>query len=533
MRTSYLTSLTAISAGLLLSACGGGGDSAPPAPQGQLTLSGSATQITTQYDLPGSFVLHVKNTGPMGVTNITPSAPAGTKVSNDACHSIVLAIGETCDVTYSYAGTAVASGNFAFNVNFSFDAKVGQSSLSVPYQFTESQWAKVSEWQGYRGNPKRTGYVPVTLDATRISEEYSGLLNSQTMQISDISEHNGNIFLVSRDVTGTPNLTALDQSSHKIAWSKNISMYVGSYYSQNLAPIAAAGNVYIAGSNYYGYLGSFSAKDGSLNTYSSNVGNVGSLTFVGKSIFATPGNCGSVTRTDPNTLQSLWKWSYTTPTVQPNVYMNFYASSVAAFDESIFVCGISQSISDYSGPTSKYSNNQYLLVTQQDSVEKETWIKNTLINTDNYYSYTPGDVVLNEDSSLAFLSSQQGMVAFDLSKKAPIWAAGSGYSSILYGNKVVYLLNGNSYSNTQVSAIDAKSGNTLWTGSISDGGRSSYVVTDSHLFIAGQNKTYAMNLSTKKIDWTTDLSGNLAITKAGKLVITDTNRGVIGIYNLR
>jgi hypothetical protein len=98
---------------------------------------------------------------------------------------------------------------------------------------------------------------------------------------------------------------------------------------------------------------------------------------------------------------------------------------------------------------------------------------------------------------------------FDPTNKYPTWEyknpGGSANQGMALSDNALYI----NFSNN-IAAIDRATGVQLWRLNMS-GLTSNLVLTNSHLFVGDGNKTYAINLLTRNIDWQAPYSGDLAI----------------------
>jgi hypothetical protein len=110
---------------------------------------------------------------------------------------------------------------------------------------------------------------------------------------------------------------------------------------------------------------------------------------------------------------------------------------------------------------------------------------------------------------------------FDPTNQYATWnykpASGSVYNhGLAVGGSALYANFGNT-----LRAIDRSTGAFLWDWTAPTFLTSNVVLTNSHLFVGGDTQTFAINLSTRAMDWSAPYSGALAIDK-GFLFISNT-----------
>jgi hypothetical protein len=116
---------------------------------------------------------------------------------------------------------------------------------------------------------------------------------------------------------------------------------------------------------------------------------------------------------------------------------------------------------------------------------------------------------------------------FDPTNKYPTWEyknlGGSANQGMALSDNALFINFGNN-----IAAIDRATGAQLWRLNMS-GLTSNLVLTNSHLFVGDSNKTYAINLLTRNIDWQAPYSGDLAIVSD---VLFVSNTRTLSAFNL-
>jgi hypothetical protein len=117
---------------------------------------------------------------------------------------------------------------------------------------------------------------------------------------------------------------------------------------------------------------------------------------------------------------------------------------------------------------------------------------------------------------------------FDPTNKYPTWeyksiGGGAANQGMALGADALYINFGNN-----ITALDRETGAQLWKLNLA-GLTSNLVLTDDHLFVGDSNKTYAINLLTRSVDWQAAYSGDLAIVSD---VLFVSNSRTLNAFNL-
>jgi outer membrane protein assembly factor BamB len=118
------------------------------------------------------------------------------------------------------------------------------------------------------------------------------------------------------------------------------------------------------------------------------------------------------------------------------------------------------------------------------------------------------------------LTRGAGITSYDIATRKVAWQTpnrSSPYSSIAVGNGQVYALSGNT-----ITVFDETNGRSLWSWTRPNTNlTSNIVVTASHLFVADNSNTYAVDLSSQIMVWSYAKGGQkLSIGKEGALFVT-------------
>ncbi len=132
------------------------------------------------------------------------------------------------------------------------------------------------------------------------------------------------------------------------------------------------------------------------------------------------------------------------------------------------------------------------------------------------YSYTNPDVVTLSETGTLLLFQDSVLRAFDSASLNPIWARDIGRSNhISVGQGKIFLV-----VNGILFVLDEFTGRTLWVWSPPGGVQlnSNLIAFSSHVFVSGDDKTWAISITTGDAVWDYDNGRNLSYTE-GKLII--------------
>ena len=98
-------------------------------------------------------------------------------------------------------------------------------------------------------------------------------------------------------------------------------------------------------------------------------------------------------------------------------------------------------------------------------------------------------------------------------------AAGGSYQMPAVGNGLVITVQDN-----LLKAFNELNGELVWQWTPSQSLQSNIVLTASHVFVASNSTTFALNLRTQDVDWEFSQGGDLSLGREGALVISSGTR---------
>ena len=347
---------------------------------------------------------------------------------------------------------------------------------------TNNTNAQDNIWTMYQGDANHTGYVPISLKPHNFALRWS-INFGDNKQLNPVVAADGKVFVTKliyfNDVE---QLVALDAMTGTRLWGKSF----GSVFSVN-PPSYGYGNVYIQTGNH--------SSDTFLRAYNADTGDL---------IFKSPHS-------------AQWERYYAPTIYEGKVYINGGSyGGMYSFDA-------------YSGAQDWFLNN----LPQYDQ-----WTPSVDANYAYAYlgEYDPGLYVANRlTGEIAFkindpnfdwngwsmnlapmlvgnqvYTIQRGrLVKFDVHEMNISWEIDGNFSGQpSYADGVIYAI-----SSGILTALDAETGDELWLWEApADNLNSSIVVTDTHIFVGSQSRTYAIDRLTHNEVWTYPQSGHISMS---------------------
>lgn len=411
------------------------------------------------------------------------------------------------------------------------------SPVIVPYSITLKPSVNLSalgrspgvgEWAQYQANAAHTGYVPMTLDASKFNRRWRWSVPvSETTGQSGVATafqpvvtSNNLVYVLTSGYFQSATLYALAEHDHTLQWKKEF----GGIFAAN-PPSTDAGAVYLATSGHqdtamWGFNGS-----------------------TGEQKFRTPFN-------------SQWE-HYLAPTiVDGNVYTNGgYHGGLLSFKTSDGTQNWFGNLAQYDMWTPAVDGSYAYafmpngLVGLNVADGSQAFVINDPNNAIQPYSVHgapmqvgPGSlVVINGPGSSG---SKNRLVNFDAMGRNIKWSVEGSFSGApAYANGMIYTING-----AQFEARSVIDGSRLWAWLPDEAStepfRNDYgqtarniIVTDNLVFVSTVTKVYAISLATHQTLWTFNKPGGLALSPNGILYVStnavgDLPAGLIAI-NLR
>ena len=367
-------------------------------------------------------------------------------------------------------------------------------------------FAKLPDWGTYQGNASHTGYVPVTVDVTKMTKLWQWKTPDQGVSLTTVATTNDQVFVANSGYFAiSEKLYALKETDGSMVWSKEF----GSLYALN-PPATSNGKVYIASSQGLSNQGpsippnlwSLNAKDGSV-------------------LFRTPFNA---------------QWEhYLAPTISGDkiyfdggTYGGMYAVNIADGTQAWFQSAFEQydswtpAVDDkyayaYVGKTFTALNISDGSVAFKIADATTDWVANP--NTAPVLGGN-GDVILinlpNQTNSLR---------SYNIAAQKLTWSVAGQFASIpAVANNVIYVTNA---APLRLEARSETDGSLLWSWTPPDAATTSFIgnvlVTDNVVFIGTNTGTVGVDLTTHAPVWSFASAGNYAISANGNLYISTTD----------
>lgn len=505
---------------------GGGGNSQPPLPTLTVTLD-TATQSREATDqASASFIFTATYAG----------APGGTVVPNVQVDGAVLALdGDIAASGNSYTvklksvagftpGTRTGDATF----RLCRDAACSSIYPGSSQKFTYTLDTRLADWSGLQRNAAHTGYVPETFDPQKFSQAWQVTpATSDGVSLGKVSASKDAIFVTGyprgEDQYRTQIVYAFELASGKERWRRVFTEF------DNMGDTALAGDA-VAFSTV-----AFPMEGGSQET----VRLIGvtdgqdrrTMPFVGTSsdIFAptVAGNelyvAGGPTVEGVAVGNAVYSFSLTDGAqrwLANGARKGIWKGETPAVDADY--------VYYYSGSLDVFRRSDGSLVSSVDDPIYESVSR----------SYSGAPMVSNRKSVIAYSGAVTGpyfpetqLVSYDTEASKVNWvSAETYYQAPAYANGTIYAA---SRDRARLEAIDEVSGQVRW--SVSAGEYTDYVsnivVTNNLVFYSTQSGVYAVTIAAPhSIVWSSPVTGDLAISPDGKLIVTGSN---ITAFNLR
>ena len=431
---------------------------------------------------------------------------------------------------YQLVGTPTSSGtSFAVALRTAALAAGGKTSSTVTFRlctstscstvypgstqsFTVNLDVQLKEWSTLQRDAAHTGYVAVNYSTAKFAEAWSV---ATSLPPKGIAARSGSIFynvlLPNRRIV----TRAVNAATGQQQWETDL----GAGYNFS-APAIANGRVFsmaMDSSSDRVPMPILSAADGRVSgsvSYDSQFSNGGVPTPVGDDLYFQSGYYGNVAF-GANAATGLRSWR-----------TDLYASGRGVVQEGQSVAADSSSVYVFTGGELSILNRLSGAVTRR--LENPHFTKFGL----SYYGYYEGGPLLDGAGRIVTFTDNRGtatplpLVAFDVARNDPLWRSAASY----VGHPA--LRDGRLYAiradTAVVDILDMASGRV--TSSIdlgADKGKlgGNIVLTGSHMFVASDSATYAVDLRAANpgVVWSAPRGGSLAITPDNLLVITSSS----------
>ncbi len=525
--TRPMCAAAALSLVIGLAACGGGSSSSTPA---ALSFSPATLQVESDPQVSANVSFSAKpsiaTSGPIyvvidtqGVINPAMSLVAqadgsfAVTLSTDAAlaagrHTGVLSV-RVCpvaDCAQQHAGSPV---------QLPYDITVG-----TPVNLTAlSRIAGVADWETHQGNAAHTGHAPITLDATRFSTRWRWIASDAGVKLSPPVAANGLVYVTTSGFFAPiSRLLAIAEADASERWSYNF----GAVFAAN-SPAVSAGAVFVATSGHeHTAMWSFGASDGALRfrtPFGAQWEHYYPPTVVDGAVYANGGAYGGLLRFDASTGTNAWFTS-----------LQQYDQWTPAIDASYAYTNMGGRVTVLKRADGEIVNEFAL-----DGFNFLAWSSHAVtVLTGNR------QLLSRSGSGLAFNSPANTLSLIDTALGTTPWSVTGPFATDpVVAKGLVYIANA---SPLQLEARSLATGQVQWTWPLSDPADSAFLgnllVTDSHVFVSTNRRTYAIDLTRHTAAWTYAKPAHKAISANGVLYLStltaegESDRGLTAV-NLR
>lgn len=501
---------------LALSACGGGGSSAPAQDPNRVVLeiTPSSPSLTVYEGETQHFSLSAKsakniekafNVALVDSVGLVSTDVKFVPVSQleyraDLQTSTVLSVGvhtstlelRLCEDDPQVCKQPLPGSPWKIPLTVTVKSGSNLSALSVLPQ--------VPNWSTYQGNAAHTGHVAASFDINNFTRRWQLPASNQSGEMSAVTHDGGKVFLVSSQ-SGNSNalLRAISEDSGQELWHVDL----GPLHHVN-PPAAANGKVFVTstghGDTYYWVFSQASGELLSKQSMASQWENYLAPTIYDGAVYSDSGYYGGMIKFDAASHTRLWA-----STALPQY--DGWTPAVDASYAYVYMSGSVYALRAGDGGTAF-----------------------SIVDPDNSWSGYTGATVVLSDKNTVFVTNGGRLMAFDLAGRNRAWSAnGSARGQPAYAHEVVYVLNANG---TVLEAHAGATGALLWTSNSLSGSFSRLVLSDNLAFLSSDESTVAIDLATHKTVWQYPLGGELSISNRGVLYIGSAG-GKLSAVNLR
>jgi hypothetical protein len=371
---------------------------------------------------------------------------------------------------------------------------------------TLTAWPGVAGWVTYQGNDSHTGFVPVTLDATKFAYRWVWSTPSAATDakaLSTLTVAGGQVYIDSGSV-----LYSLKEFDNSTLWSHDFSniVYVGTEAAALNPPAVSGANVYIATSAQ-------------------------TATFM----FGLTANNGTMLFQSPFSAQ--WE-HYLAPAISNGIvytdggeYGGMYAFDGTTGAQDFFA---NEQQYDYWTPAVDASYAYAYTGGTLNWVDKTTGVSVGSI-VDSTWSWAGYDMhgapVLGAANSVICVNvgdpNSNSLLDFNTSAKTLAWSSVGPYGgNPAYASGNIYAIN---KTPMRLEARSEANGALLWSWSPPTSSEISYVgdvlLTNNLVFLSTNTTVYAIDTTTHQSVWSLPTSGYLALSEYGVLYVVETLSG--------
>ena len=496
-----------------LTACGGGGGNSSPPPALSFTpatvVAETDTNVATalsvsaraSFSTSSAVFVVVEGAGIIGPSvSLTPQGD-GTFTAAFTTDPALRAGRHTGELIVHVCPVANCAQEFPGSpVRLPYDFTVGVVPNLTPLQ----RLAGAADWETHQGSPSHAGHVPVSLDASRFSLRWRWVSadTGTNLGLSRPVVAGDTVYVASSGYFASMSrLLALNENEGASRWTHDF----GNIFRLN-APAVSGGAVYAASSGHQDTaMWSFSAADGSLlfrTPFSSQWEHYDAPAVIDGMVYTNAGSYGGMQAFNATTGTSPWY----SPLQQ-------YDQWTPAVDASYAYANVGGQL--------------YILNRADGSTARTVTLPGFAWN--GWQSMTspvlPGDgsVLVRSNGTGVYNPQNPNLLSrVNAATGAIIWSVSAPFvTDPVVAAGVVYVANATPL---RLEARSLATGDLLWNWPLGDTADTRFMgnllVTDSHVFLSSQRRTYAVDLRTRNSVWTYRKAGYKALSRNGILYIS-------------
>lgn len=403
------------------------------------------------------------------------------------------------------------------------------SPVSLPYVLTVQSHTNITplghldgagDWSMFQVNAAHTGYVPVTLDASKFSPRWIWRYSTSddaTAPVSPPVIANGLVYVTVGGNFGPASLYALRESDGDAQWQYGF----GSLFTVN-PPSVANGLVYAASSGHENtFMWLLDAGTGTLKaqtSFQSQWERYYSPTLYGNSVYTNGGYYGGASAF--NALDGGAEWF---------AELQQFDEWTPAVDDNYVYAYLGDSCSGCANAGLQALNRSDGSLAFSISDLNFDW---------KGWSITSAPIIGSSSDVLAINQAApygtNRLIRFNIATRSIDWSVqGTFMAQPALAKGVVYV---GDNSTKSLRALRESDGTLVWAWSLPASDwtslQSNIVVTDNLAFVVSEKATYAIDLGTHQAVWSYPYSGAIAISDNGVLYVARSD-GALGAINLR
>ena len=403
------------------------------------------------------------------------------------------------------------------------------SPVMLPYEFTVgtptnltalSRIAGAGDWETHQGNAAHDGYVPASVDAMRFTTRWRWVSPDSGMSASPPVVANDTVYLATSGYFAqSSKLFALREFDAGVRWSYNF----GGVFALN-PPAVSGTSVFAATSGHADTaMWSFDALTGTQRfrtPFNSQWEHYYAPTVLGGAVYTNGGSYGGLNAFDTATGSATWfagslaQYDQWTPAVDANYAYANVGGKLSVLRRADGSVAAEMNLTGYSW--GGWSSHVIPVLTGDGKV---------LARSGGSFSAS------GPSSTLTLANPLQGQTVWSVN--------GSFVTDPVVARGVVYVANS---SPLQLEARSLATGQVQWAWPLPSAQDTGFVgnlvVTNSHVFVSSNRRTFAVDLAGRNAAWTYSRPGHKAVSANGILYITTLNAdggsdGGVTAVNLR